>query len=310
MSIISYAQNLEDVLLWRTLGHVTEGFYIDIGGMSPDEHSVTKLFYDAGWSGINVDPIPENIRKFMEKRPRDINLECAVSDSIGVMTIFNVKGTGLSTFETEFADNAEKLGFRADAQTTPTVTLESLWNEHVASDRDVHFLKIDVEGHEHQAIKGGNWNLHRPWVLVVEATKPLSQEANFRDWDSILLGQDYLFCWFDGLNRYYVAREHEELASSLNVQPNVFDNFTIAEVVNLRAQLGEVNRFSQLRRKPIWKFFFRRGGSPRLITRRILTNSHGEVRPLMSSFAFRADGSAKSPFSAWFKKEGIQKRTI
>ena len=31
MSFISYAQNFEDVMLWRALKHISEGFYIDIG---------------------------------------------------------------------------------------------------------------------------------------------------------------------------------------------------------------------------------------------------------------------------------------
>ena len=31
MSFISYAQNFEDVMLWRALKHVENGFYIDVG---------------------------------------------------------------------------------------------------------------------------------------------------------------------------------------------------------------------------------------------------------------------------------------
>jgi hypothetical protein len=54
MPLISYAQNAEDVLLWRALGAVQDGFYIDVGANDPQEGSVTKLFYDAGWHGINV----------------------------------------------------------------------------------------------------------------------------------------------------------------------------------------------------------------------------------------------------------------
>ena len=35
MRFISYAQNNEDVLLWRALGHVRDGFYIDVGANDP-----------------------------------------------------------------------------------------------------------------------------------------------------------------------------------------------------------------------------------------------------------------------------------
>ena len=31
MSFFSYSQNGEDVLLWRALKHIKDGFYIDVG---------------------------------------------------------------------------------------------------------------------------------------------------------------------------------------------------------------------------------------------------------------------------------------
>jgi len=31
MTFISYAQNFEDVMLYRTLKHIEKGFYIDVG---------------------------------------------------------------------------------------------------------------------------------------------------------------------------------------------------------------------------------------------------------------------------------------
>ena len=58
MTFVSYAQNFEDVLLWRALGHIKNGVYIDVGANSHVEQSVTKVFYDAGWSGINIEPLP------------------------------------------------------------------------------------------------------------------------------------------------------------------------------------------------------------------------------------------------------------
>ena len=56
MSIVSYSQNFEDVMLWRALKDVENGFYIDVGANHPAIDSVTKLFYENGWSGINIEP--------------------------------------------------------------------------------------------------------------------------------------------------------------------------------------------------------------------------------------------------------------
>ena len=57
MPFLSYAQNMEDVMLHRALREVKQGFYVDVGANSPDLQSVTKAFYQAGWRGINIERI-------------------------------------------------------------------------------------------------------------------------------------------------------------------------------------------------------------------------------------------------------------
>jgi hypothetical protein len=69
---------------------------------------------------------------------------------------------------------------------------------------------------------------------VVEATKPHGGESLHDGWESLLLSHDYVFAFFDGLNRYYVRREDEPLISRLAVPANVFDNFvTYSEHCNI-----------------------------------------------------------------------------
>jgi hypothetical protein len=95
--LISYAQNFEDVILWRALKHIKNGFYIDIGAWLPDTDSVTKAFYDNGWYGINIEPDSIAFCRLLEERPRDINLQLAVSDKRGEADLYIIKDTGLST---------------------------------------------------------------------------------------------------------------------------------------------------------------------------------------------------------------------
>ncbi|OOB13428.1 methyltransferase, partial [Burkholderia cenocepacia] len=52
MSITTYAQNFEDILLWRSLGHIPSGQYIDVGAHHPSQDSVSQLFYEHGWRGV------------------------------------------------------------------------------------------------------------------------------------------------------------------------------------------------------------------------------------------------------------------
>jgi hypothetical protein len=67
---LSYAQNLEDYVLWRALGDKPSGFYIDVGGGHPVADNVSCWFYLAGWRGIVVEPQENLARVYAHARPR------------------------------------------------------------------------------------------------------------------------------------------------------------------------------------------------------------------------------------------------
>jgi len=232
---VSYAQNCEDVVLWRALKDVDRGFYVDCGAYHPTHHSVTRAFYDRGWRGINVEPLPALIRKFDEQRISDFNVAVALSDkSAEAVDFYEVADTGLSTLDPQLARQHDKTGFITSKITVATVTLSQVLDE--VSPAAIHFLKVDVEGAERLVLSGLDFNRYRPWIIVVEATRPLSPELTELTWEDILLGACYEFAYFDGLNRYYVAREHRERAAILAVPPNVFDNYVSVE------QAEQINR--------------------------------------------------------------------
>src|SRR5262249_55301667 len=97
MPFVSYAQNFEDVMLWRALKHVDKGFYIDVGAAAPRDDSVTCAFSERGWRGINIEPNPYLFAELVNERPRDINLSVAVGDRAGTLQMSIIPGTGLST---------------------------------------------------------------------------------------------------------------------------------------------------------------------------------------------------------------------
>jgi FkbM family methyltransferase len=230
MSFISYAQNFEDVMLWRALGSVQNGFFIDVGAWSPDLHSVTKAFSEHGWHGINIEPNPFYFSQIVEKRPREKNLRVAVGNRVGRISMSFIEDTGLSTADQEIARIHTDAGWNARQEEVDITTLSEIWKNNVPGGASVHFLKIDVEGLEHAVIEGNDWKVNRPWVVVVESTLPLSQIESYRQWEPLLIDAQYIHCYSDGLNRYYVSAEHSELIQSFKFPPNVFDGFVLAEV--------------------------------------------------------------------------------
>ncbi len=250
MRFISYAQNNEDVLLWRALGHVRDGFYIDVGANDPVEHSVTKAFYDAGWRGINIEPLPAHIAAFDEQRPGDINLAVAAGSAAGSLTLYDVPAVrGWASPERSVADLHRAEGHTVAELTVPVRTLADVCAEHARG--EIHFLKIDVEGFEGEVLRGMDFERWRPWVLVIEATLPNSRETNHASWEHLVTGRRYRYAWFDGLNRYYVAEEHAELLASFGIQPNVFDDYISHHLDKAWAANGEATAALQAQEREL-----------------------------------------------------------
>ena len=242
MTIISYAQNYEDVMLWRALKHVSEGFYIDVGAAWHEIDSVTCLFYLNGWSGINIEPN----RKFNEllqlHRPKDINLKIALGPSEEIVEMRFIEDTGLSTASEIIAESHEKNGWNITKERILQQTLSSVCRDNVPNDQEIHFLKVDVEGMEKGVLEGGDWLTYRPWIVLVESTIPMSKIESHHEWEHILFNADYKFVYADGLNRFYVVLEHEDLSEAFKYPPNTFDDFVTYSLVKaeLRHQNAEL----------------------------------------------------------------------
>lgn len=244
MRFISYAQNYEDVMLWRALKHVKNGFYIDVGANDPEVDSVTKAFYDRGWRGINIEPAMQWYQKLVEQRSRDINLQLAVGQESGEMVFYELPDTGLSTLDKATAERHKtELGYDVIETIVQVRTLTEICDNNDV--KTIHFLKIDVEGNEKNVLLGLDLGKIRPWIIVVESTLPNTQVQDHLSWESIVVGNNYRFVYFDGLNRYYVASEHEELESYFEVPPNYFDDFVESQRHRLESSLGAMENYAR-----------------------------------------------------------------
>lgn len=234
----------------RALKDVEQGFYIDVGACAPDADSVTRIFYEQGWRGINLEPNPHYLRLLSEQRDGDKNLGLALSDREGTLTFHLIGKTGLSSLNTEVAAAHVAEGRTSTELSVDVSTLKSLWAEYVPTGQEVHFLKIDVEGEEAGVIRGADWVKHRPWIVLVEATAPTSQRPSHQEWEPTLLSHDYRFVYWDGLNRFYIAEEHADLMPAFLAPPNVFDDFVLYRQVLVEEHARDLSaRVSKLVRE-------------------------------------------------------------
>lgn len=224
--LVSYAQNFEDIILWRAFSHVPEGCYIDIGAQSPDTDSVSRLFYENGWRGIHIEPMPQYTDLLRARRHDETVLQAAVDENPGVIQFYGVRDTGLSTTDQSLAEKYRERGFAVEEIFVPAVTLDEVLE--LAPTNTVHWLKIDVEGAEKRVIDGWRESSKRPWVIVIESTRPLTAELSYEQWEPGVLARGYTFAYFDGLNRFYVSDEHPELKAAFGTAPNVFDDFSLS----------------------------------------------------------------------------------
>lgn len=224
--MISYAQNFEDVILQRALSKIVRGYYIDIGAQEPEVDSVSNHFYSSGWSGINVEPVPLFAEALRKARPRDIVLEKAITVMNGPIELFEIENTGLSTLLGSLNEKYISEGRISNTLIVETLTLDALFE--TITEEEVHWMKIDVEGSEEFTLRSWQKSEVRPWIVVVEATEPTTQNSSFNAWEGILLDKDYSYVYGDGLNRFYLHKNHSELKDFFAFPPNIFDDFELS----------------------------------------------------------------------------------
>ena len=231
MTMISFAQDGEDVLLRRVFPVARSGFYIDVGANDPIQDSVTRHFYDRGWHGVNVEPIAGLCGRLRDARPHDINLNLGLSDRDGQLTFHESPDLpGWSTFSAGLAASYRDRGMELREYQVPVTTLANVCAEHVRGPID--FLKVDAEGLEREVLAGGDWTRWRPRIVVVENAWP-------EHWEHLLLDSGYLLARQSRMNRFYTRVEDGHLADRLQAPLGPQDDYARHRHAQLLATMTE-----------------------------------------------------------------------
>ena len=150
---------------------VTNGFFLDVGSGHGTIGSNTKRLEQLGWKGICVDPFPV----WMEGRTCQVFKEVVFSEAGRTMT-FRAAG-GLAGLQETLGDWNTKAK-NAPAVEFTTTTLDSILMRGQAPNF-VHFVSLDIEGAEYEALKGFPFDRVRvgAWVLEHNFEEPKRSDA-------------------------------------------------------------------------------------------------------------------------------------
>lgn len=189
----SYSQEGEDMILRRLFGEQTRGFYVDVGAHHPSRYSNTYYFYKQGWRGINIDAMPGSMRLFRKLRPRDINLEIAISDSNHVLTYYMFNDPAANSFSkglSEKRHRKEKYRIIDEIEIVPSPLSEAL-DTYLPENVEIDFLSVDVEGMDFQVLKSNNWIKYKPKVILTESLSFSLSELSTSEIYEFLINKGY-----------------------------------------------------------------------------------------------------------------------
>ena len=156
-----------DLILQNIFKKQNNGLYIDVGCQHPIKNNNTYLLYKKGWKGINVDLDKDNIKLFNSARPKDYNVNKALSSEIkNVELFFYHKKSPINTIDKKTSEFQKAKV--SSIKKIKTDTLNNIILNTKYKDQSFDLLSIDVEGHELEVLKGFDLNKFSPKVIVVE----------------------------------------------------------------------------------------------------------------------------------------------
>jgi len=174
----TYAQHGDDIVirvLFNSLGINTPS-YLDVGAHHPETISNTKLFYDTGSRGINVEANPELHKLFVEQRPGDVNLNVGVGTKSGFQDFYMIDShSGRNTFvkkvAEEFVRDYPEFSI-TEVKQIPVFTVEQVLQHHALPD----FLSIDIEGLDYDVLTSIDYRRY-PFKVICVEIQPHSEEG-------------------------------------------------------------------------------------------------------------------------------------
>ena len=182
------------------------GFYLDVGCQHPVSNNNTYLLYKRGWSGINIDLDPKNIRLFDLERPNEINIcKCVSSDNSEKDLFFFHSGSPINSLEKKTTKDKSNFSLKK----IETFTLNSILEDYKI--QHIDYFNLDVEGHELDVLNNFNIQKYKPKVISVEFIDFQMNELEFRNNNVDRILKSELYKYFTSNNYHFVNWTHADL---------------------------------------------------------------------------------------------------
>jgi hypothetical protein len=192
MSFISYAPNFEDVTLWRMLGHLDSGVYVEVDGRGPTAESIGRAFLERGWKGVHVTDDGRALACAGILHSADIVIAARIGSPSPVAATA-LAGAGVQ-------EDGNRKGPAA-----PVLTLDALFDRIGAG--AIHWMRLDLGNVEGNPFDGWHRSAVRPWVLLVSHVAAVPFDDVPPRWESQVLAKGYQLAAADPVSRYYVCAD-------------------------------------------------------------------------------------------------------
>ena len=193
-----FAEFAEDVMVSRIFKNLKKGFYVDVGAYHPFKGSLTFNLYNKGWKGMNLDLSKTSIDLFNIARPKDININAAISDFNG--DTFYYENSPINQQNSLFNEGRDQKKIKIKSY-----ELSKLLNFKQID--KVDFINIDTEGNELNVLKGIDFNKYKPVLITIEDNSFDLENKNKKEKISFLNEKGYKLINIVGVTMFFVKKD-------------------------------------------------------------------------------------------------------
>lgn len=167
----------EDLIILNYFKDINDGYYVDVGCYHPVHLSNTFLLHKKGWNGVNIDISEYTIDLFNYLRPRDTNINNAVTNFDGSTKFYYQKKLSqLSSIKKNTA--TKRMQGKIDEKDIKAYKLSTILNNTKYRHKKINFLNIDAEDSDFDVLCSIDFKIYRPDMICVEIIEEDIFESN------------------------------------------------------------------------------------------------------------------------------------